>query len=254
MIQESTVPESESSLSCEYVVKMLVHSVHVQLLDASHTLNFVLERFHVSYDTQYEDVSARLLSIASLHCEFDHQACLSMNSCPQEKDEIVCLCIDREVREKEARIWHYFFLGDFYGCVTPSLLQFLVVDTYRLLLPLMQLYGSPSHSTPSSPSALSNSNQKHGFSLVTQSLQCRLAVPNQASFLLAAHALNGMYTSAVTHLELKQCRILSDTDISSPSTPLVSSQHQILEECTLTLNVDTNASLSYHIGYRWILS
>ena len=86
----STVPESESSLSCEYVVKMLVHSVHVQLLDASHTLNFVLERFHVSYDTQYEDVSARLLSIASLHCEFDHQACLSMNSCPQEKDEMVC--------------------------------------------------------------------------------------------------------------------------------------------------------------------
>lgn len=54
-----------------------------------------------------------------------------------------------------------------------------------------------------------------------------------------------MYTSAVTHLELKQCRILSDTDISSPSTPLVSSQHQILEECTLTLNVDTNASTNH---------
>lgn len=260
----SSVTLPDSSLRSDYAVKMLVHGIHAQMLNSLHTLSFSLEQFHASYDTQCEDMSARLVSLASLHCELDGQSWLTVGSLPQEKDEMICLCIDREVREKEARIWHYLFLGDFYSRVTPGLLQFLV-DSYNLLLPLTRLSNtsstvppSPSplstpSSTPSSTSLQPNTNQKHGFSLVTQSLQCCLAVPDQSSFLFAAHSLSGMHTATVTHLELNQCSILTDIDsttldISLFATSSISNQHRVLEECTLSLNVDTDSSTS-HIAF-----
>lgn len=142
-----------------------------------------MEELKASYDSAKQDMSARLLSLATLRCTFDESPCLSLEPLPQDGPSPLCLCVDREIRDKDARVWTYLYLGDAYGCICPDLAQ-MAVDAYRIFLPLL-------HSTtpqPSTPKPVPM-DRKRGFSLITRTMQGRLCVPHQASFLFVATSL-----------------------------------------------------------------
>lgn len=231
----SSSPEPPSELARQYSLKARVGRIHFSLSDSLHCLSTTVEELNASYDTAKLDTSARLVSLATLRCEFDDSPCLSLDSLPQDGPSHVCLCVDREIRDKDARIWTYLYLGDVYGCVCPDLAQ-MAVDAYQIFLPLFPATAPQ----PSKPKSIPV-ERKRGFSLITRTLQGRLCVPHQASFLFAAYSLNGMHSALVTRLELSKCFVTVDAGMTGPDPAVFSAtsvHHRVLDDCMVTVNFD----------------
>lgn len=231
----SSKPASPSEFTHQYALKARVGRIHVSLSDSLHSLSTTVEELKASYDSAKQDMSARLLSLATLRCTFDESPCLSLEPLPQDGPSPLCLCVDREIRDKDARVWTYLYLGDAYGCICPDLAQ-MAVDAYRIFLPLL-------HSTtpqPSTPKPVPM-DRKRGFSLITRTMQGRLCVPHQASFLFVATSLNGMHSALVTRLELAKCFVTVDAGVTGPDPTVFSTasvHHRVLDDCEVTVNFD----------------
>lgn len=245
--------------SSEMRVKLQLNDVHLELSKPNHCLSTTLSAFYFSFQTGSLEKSERMLALGSLRCVMDEIEVLSFKTLPfSDNVESLCLCIDREPHKKEHSEWFYVYVGDLCCAVTPDLIDLCVLSFFNLPV-AATTFSSPStpatSSSPSSNSSVSTaspkpvrSTVKYGISVNTQSVQMRLLVPYQTSFIMAFSSLNAIVSTVSAHVELQRACILLDKDNAHFSTDIYQSNlatfTPIVDECKIVLSVDIPADLS----------
>ena len=245
--------------SSEMRIKFQLNDLHLELSKPNHCLSTTLSAFYFSFQTGSLEKSERMLALGSLRCVMDEIEVLSFKTLPfSDNVESLCLCIDREPHKKEHSEWYYVYVGDLCCAVTPDLIDLCVLSFFNLPVAATTFSSPSSPATSSSISPHSSvattspkpvrSSVKYGVSVNTQSVQMRLLVPYQTSFVMAFSSLNAILSTVSAHVELQRACILLDKDNAHFSTDIYQSNlatfMPIVDECKIVLSVDIPADLS----------
>ena len=261
--EEASLAE-RSKPSTEIHLKLQLNDLHVELSKPNHCLSTTLSAFYFAYQTGSLEKSERVLALGSLRCVMDEIEVLAVKTLPfHDNVESLCLCIDREPHKKEHSEWFYVYIGDLSCAVTPDLIDLCVLSFFNLPVAATTFSSSSSsshssssassslsaHSSVSAPTARSaNPSVKYGVSVATQSVQMRLLVPYQTSFIMAFSSLNAILSTVSAHIELQRACVLLDKDNTHFATDIYQSNlatfAPIVDECKIVLTVDIPAELS----------
>ena len=256
---EMEVSTETSKQSSELHLKLQLNDLHFELSKPNHCFSTTLSAFYFSIQTGSLEKSERMLALESLSCMMDDIEVLSIKTLPfKDNVESLCLCIDREPHKKEHSEWFYVYVGDLCCAVTPDLIDLCVLSFLNLPVAATTFSTDSSKSAASSQSSVSSvstpftkpdrSSMKYGVSINTQSVQMRLLVPCQTSFVMAFSSLNAILSTVSAHIELQRACVLLDKDNKYFSTDIYQSNlatlMPIVDECKIVLTVDIPPGLS----------
>lgn len=239
LLSSSSARSSNSSTPTSLSILGVIPDMQFSLSNATQSLKVSLTKLQVDFHTEQEKEKDRLFSISSLTMEMNDDLCFSLSSF----EPSCCICIEREYKSKEQACWYYCFLGPCYVFITPEMISLITTSLLRLIQSIpstMKVVTKPVIPLEEQP--------KTGFSVRSQSIQCRIGLSHSYSFLCACSSLSLLQSPTVCHLSLSRCCVLFDKDAPQPLPSLfdsdfVPTQMVLVNQCSVVLNIDCSSVL-----------
>lgn len=233
----SSTKSSNSSAPTSFCIIGSIPDIQFSLSNATQSLKISLSNLQMDFHTHQEKEKDRLLSIGSLIMEMNDDLCFSLS--PFEPS--CCICIEREYKSKEQACWYYCFLGSCYVFITPEMVTLITTSLFRLIQSIPTTI-----SEVTKPVIPLEEQPKTGFSVRSQSMQCRIGLSHSYSFLCACSSLSLLKSPTVCHLSLSRCCVLFDKESPQPLPSLfdddyVPTQMFLVNQCSVVLNIDCSS-------------